>query len=194
MKKSILSWLLFGLSLQSLMIQAQAASPAGLPSGGSVVAGQASIQQSGGSLTVSQASNRAIIDWSSFSVAAGKTTQFNNGSGFTNLSDGSGIAGSATSSLTVNDVTLWDAGQYAVVISNASGMVTSESASLEIITNQAPTIATAPTNLWVLPGAPAAFAVTAVGDDPVSYCWLFNGTNLSNGGAIAGARAHTGQP
>ena len=99
MKKSILSWPLFGLSLQSLMVQAQAASPAGLPGGGSVVAGQASIGQSGASLTVNQAGSRAIIDWSSFSVAAGKSVQFNNGSGATLNRVGGGAVSAIDGSL-----------------------------------------------------------------------------------------------
>ncbi len=44
-----------------------------LPTDGVVVAGKASVGQQGGSLTITQTSNRAVIDWKSFSVSAGNT-------------------------------------------------------------------------------------------------------------------------
>ncbi len=40
-----------------------------LPEGGNVVAGQASISQSGNTMTVNQSTNKAIINWNSFSIA-----------------------------------------------------------------------------------------------------------------------------
>src|SRR5579875_3364111 len=46
------------------------------PAGGSVAGGSASISSSGSTLTVSQTSDRAIIDWSSFDIGSGETTQF----------------------------------------------------------------------------------------------------------------------
>jgi len=55
-----------------------------LPTGGQVVAGQATIGlPSGSSLVVDQQSARAVIDWQSFSIGAGGTVQFNNGAGAT---------------------------------------------------------------------------------------------------------------
>jgi filamentous hemagglutinin family protein len=67
---------------------AMAASPAMagpvLPTGGSVAAGNAGIgQPAGNTLTVSQSSQRAIINWGSFSIGAGGTVDFNNGNGAT---------------------------------------------------------------------------------------------------------------
>jgi len=47
------------------------------PLGGVVVNGSASIQSSGNTVTVNQATNRAVIDWQGFSIGAGETTQFN---------------------------------------------------------------------------------------------------------------------
>ena len=44
---------------------------------GSVAAGAASISQAGGNLTVNQLSDRAIINWQSFSIGADQTAQFN---------------------------------------------------------------------------------------------------------------------
>ncbi len=47
------------------------------PQGASVVAGQASVQQSGALTTVHQASQRAVIDWRSFNLSATETVRFN---------------------------------------------------------------------------------------------------------------------
>jgi len=59
------------------------AAPA-LPTGGQVTAGAANIGAvSGSSLTVTQASDRAIIDWQGFSVGEGGAVRFENGSGAT---------------------------------------------------------------------------------------------------------------
>jgi len=46
------------------------------PSGGQVVAGAANILESGGALTVNQASNLAIINWRDFSIKTGELTKF----------------------------------------------------------------------------------------------------------------------
>lgn len=47
------------------------------PQGGQVVAGSASIQQTGNTTTINQGSNRAAIDWSSFSVGKTEAVRFN---------------------------------------------------------------------------------------------------------------------
>ena len=41
-----------------------------------------------------------------------------------------------------------------------------------------PLVVTHPTNLFILPGTNATFAVTATGTAPLFYQWRFNGTNL----------------
>ncbi len=46
------------------------------PNGGTVVAGAANIQATGNSLNITQASDRAIINWQGFSVGAGQITNF----------------------------------------------------------------------------------------------------------------------
>ncbi|MBP6785031.1 MAG: filamentous hemagglutinin N-terminal domain-containing protein, partial [Verrucomicrobiales bacterium] len=46
------------------------------PSGGEVAAGVAGITSQGSTLTITQGSDRAIINWQDFSIAAGQTTQF----------------------------------------------------------------------------------------------------------------------
>lgn len=47
-----------------------------LPRGGNVVAGQASIAQSGSAMTVTQSASRAVIDWQGFSIGQGNTVNF----------------------------------------------------------------------------------------------------------------------
>jgi filamentous hemagglutinin family protein len=54
-----------------------------LPTGGAYVAGSGSIASSGAATTITQSSLRGIIDWHSFSIGAGNTVTFNNGTGAT---------------------------------------------------------------------------------------------------------------
>ena len=54
-----------------------------VPANGQIVAGAASIVQNGTTLTFNQSSNRAIVNWTNFSINQGETVQFNNGSGAT---------------------------------------------------------------------------------------------------------------
>lgn len=61
-----------GLALGSLHPQVLRANP----SGGSVAAGTAGISSHGSTLTITQGSNRAIINWQDFSISAGETTRF----------------------------------------------------------------------------------------------------------------------
>jgi len=78
------TWPIFGLTLASLIAPSVIAATPALPTGGQLQAGLAVIgSPSGASLTVSQSSNRAIIDWSSFSIGQGASVQFNNGAGAT---------------------------------------------------------------------------------------------------------------
>lgn len=56
---------------------AQTVAPNAQPTGGRVVAGAASIAQTAAQTTITQASNRAAIDWQSFNVGANQSVQFN---------------------------------------------------------------------------------------------------------------------
>lgn len=49
---------------------------AGLPMGGTVAAGSVASDLTGNRLTLTQTGNRAIIDWTSFNINAGKTVEF----------------------------------------------------------------------------------------------------------------------
>ena len=68
-----------------------------LPQGGRVIAGGVGITTSGNTTTVTQTSNRAIVNWDSFSVGAGDTVQFvQPGAGAAILNR---VTGNATSSI-----------------------------------------------------------------------------------------------
>ncbi len=47
-----------------------------LPTGGNVVGGQASINQSGTTMNINQVSNRAAVDWNTFNVGSNSTVNF----------------------------------------------------------------------------------------------------------------------
>ena len=108
----------------------------------------------------------------------------------TNLTDGGNISGSATATLTISDVTTTNAGAYAVLLNNAAGGLTSSNALLTIVPSP-PVIVQQPTNQTVLPGAPATFSVTVVGNTPCFYHWQANGTNLHNGLTFGGVTNST---
>ncbi|CAM2143040.1 Filamentous hemagglutinin [Pararobbsia alpina] len=55
----------------------------GLPTGGHFVAGSGSIATAPFATTITQTSQRGIVDWNSFSIGNGNTVMFNNGSGAT---------------------------------------------------------------------------------------------------------------
>ena len=61
----------------AVVFAATAVAPArGNPSGGTVTAGSATIAAGPATVTVQQTSNRAIINWQSFSIGAGELTRF----------------------------------------------------------------------------------------------------------------------
>jgi hypothetical protein len=95
----------------------------------------------------------------------------------TNLTDYGHISGSATSTLTLSNVSWADDAGYSVVISNAVGVVTSTVATLTVI--MPPLITSQPQSLAVSGGQGAAFSVTAVGTPPLLYQWWFNGAALA---------------
>jgi probable HAF family extracellular repeat protein len=73
-------------------------------------------------------------------------------------------------------------GAYALTASAAdSSGLTSTSSVINVVVDIPPTITTQPTNQTVTKGSNAVFAVTAAGTAPLSYRWLFNGTNTLAG-------------
>jgi uncharacterized delta-60 repeat protein len=105
----------------------------------------------------------------------------------TPLNDSANISGSHTPTLALTNVLGADAGQYAAVISDASGSVTSLVASLTVLD---PLLTSQPLSQTNIAGQSASFSVTALGTSPL-YQWLQNGTNLSDGGNVWGSQAAT---
>ena len=83
------------------------------------------------------------------------------------------FASSTASNLRVQNLSITNAGTYCVVVANSSGAVTSSPAVLNI----APYIVADPTNSEVGHQQPT-FAVTAAADQPMTYYWYLNETNL----------------
>src|SRR5204863_266950 len=99
--------------------------------------------------------------------------------------------GSSSLTLTLGNVTAADAGDYAVIVTNQAGSVVSSSARLTVITATPPSIVSQPQSQTVNLGQSASFSVTATGTAPLSYAWMKNGTQLSDGGNITGSRTET---
>lgn len=93
------------------------------------------------------------------------------------------IAGATGASFTIASPQEADSGDYAVVVSNDFGVVTSDVAVLTVEPLLAPTITVQPASRTVGLGLPTTFSVTASGTAPLSYQWRFNGTPI--GGANA---------
>jgi photosystem II stability/assembly factor-like uncharacterized protein len=92
---------------------------------------------------------------------------------------GTNLPGASTSTYSITDAQPANAGDYQVVVSDFSGAITSAVTVLTVTGSPAlPIITTQPQSLLVNPGANATFSVTATGSAPLSYQWLFFGTNL----------------
>ena len=115
----------------------------------------------------------------SFSVAVSGTSPFT----YQWQKDGEDIVGATNGTLSLSNVQATDAGSYAVVVSNAAGPVTSNTAALSVITP--PSIIVPPASQTVSVGGDVTFGVTATGTAPLSYQWKKNTV------AIVGATATT---
>ncbi len=102
------------------------------------------------------------------------------------LTNGGDISGANTATLRISNVTDLDAALYSVVVSNAVNSITSDDAVLEVIYSP-PGITAQPASQTVVAGTTVSFAVAAVGDQPLSYQWQENGTNLVDGGGLSGS-------
>jgi len=94
----------------------------------------------------------------------------------TNLPADARITGTDSSTLSISSILLADAGGYSVVVSNASGSVTSVIATLTPL--GLPVITTQPLSRTVPAGTNVTFSVTASGLAALSYQWRFAQTNL----------------
>jgi hypothetical protein len=112
----------------------------------------------------------------SFSVSVSGTSPFT----YQWKKDGVAIAGAISSTYTINSTASSDAGSYSVVASNSAGSVTSNAATLTLVTTvTAPSITTQPSAASVTAGNSTTFSVAASGTSPFSYQWRKDGTSIS---------------
>ena len=86
---------------------------------------------------------------------------------------------SSMPSLIFGSVSASDAGYYSVIITNLDGSVTSSSAALSVILS--------PTSRTNGASSTATFTATVFSPETLSFQWLKNGTNLTDGSNISGA-------
>jgi hypothetical protein len=90
--------------------------------------------------------------------------------------NGSPIPGATSAALTIDNLTLADAGQYQAVILNEGGYVISQVAELTVLIGV--TIEEQPRNQTVRAGTNVNFSVFASSSSTIRYQWRLNGTNL----------------
>ncbi len=87
--------------------------------------------------------------------------------------NGTAISGATGSTYVLTNAQETSEGNYDVLVSNNSGSVESDAASLTVVIPA--TITSHPSSLILAPGATGTFSVTAEGDGALSYRWLSNG-------------------
>jgi len=98
-----------------------------------------------------------------------------------NLMNGTNVSGALTSCLVITNVQTSNAGIYSVIVSNFSGFITSTVAPFTVnLALVYPAVKILPQNQTVDSGMNVTLNATAVGAVPLSYQWLFNGTNLES--------------
>ncbi len=95
--------------------------------------------------------------------------------------NGSDIPGATSADFTIPNVTAADAGQYQVIVQNASGPTASAVAQLDV--NTTPLITLDPLSQVVDPGANVTLSGDARGGQPISYSWLKDGS--ASGGSTS---------
>jgi hypothetical protein len=108
-----------------------------------------------------------------FIVVAGGTPPF----GYQWSFDRTNMIGATNSALTLTNVQLSQAGNYAVVVTNLYGSVTSSNSVLTLLP-QPPIILAQPVSETNVVGGTASFTVIASGTLPLSYQWRFGTSNI----------------
>lgn len=105
------------------------------------------------------------------------------------LSNGSGVAGATTATLTLTGVDPADAGSYSVVVGNNG--VTAESSTAALVVQTVPVIDSQPFDVVANPGESAVFTVSASGIPAPSYQWRKDGVDLADGPGVSGSTTAT---
>ncbi len=120
-------------------------------------------------------------------VGGGLSYQWRKGS--VDLATGGRVFGTDSATLQIANISVADAGAYAVMVTNLQGQVLSASATLTV--RVPPTLSLQPKSATVVTGKTAKFTVAAKGTAPFTYLWQKNGKNLKNGAGVTGATAAT---
>lgn len=99
------------------------------------------------------------------------------------LHNSTNLPGQTSSVLTLTNFQLRYVGNYYVIVGNAFGSITSTVVVLHI----SPGIVTQPTNQTVMPGSAIGFTALANGEQPLTYQWQLNGTNLTDNSTYSGS-------
>ncbi len=111
------------------------------------------------------------------------------------LKNGKNIAGATSSSLTLSNLKTTNAGSYTVIVTNAGGSVTSNSATLKVVSKVVPLyILVQPKPIADKVGAKVTLSVTvnAPATKPITYQWFMGNVPVKNeAGHINGAKTDT---
>ena len=97
--------------------------------------------------------------------------------------NGTNILNATSALYSIPSVGTDNAGDYAVVITNAAGAAASSNAALTVVLS--------PKSRTNYASSTATFTATAFGPESLNYQWQKNGTNLVNGGNLSGATNST---
>jgi hypothetical protein len=100
------------------------------------------------------------------------------------------ISGTHGPQLSFSPVSVGDAGQYSVRVSDGTNTLLSSAAGM-VVDAVVPNFTNSPVDLRINSGGTASFSAGVGGNLPVQYAWLRDGAPLMNGGRIAGADTPT---
>lgn len=138
-----------------------------------------------GAINLSAQSPAILVQPISQSAAPGTRVTFNvtaTGTGQLHYQwkkNGADLAGELSATLVIASVVAADAGDYAVIVSNAAASTTSAVARLTVGALQMPAILTPPTNQTVSAGATVTLRASASGSAPLSFQWKKNGIEIA---------------
>jgi len=93
------------------------------------------------------------------------------------LKNGTNIPGATSATYSLLSIQNSDQGNYAVVVQNGGGSVTSSTVTVTVLS--APTIGVPPLSQAVAAGQNVSLSTVATGSGTLSYQWTFNGSHLS---------------
>jgi alpha-tubulin suppressor-like RCC1 family protein len=104
------------------------------------------------------------------------------------LTNGGRYSGADDNTLTISGVDFADAGDYVAVLTNASGVVTSDTA--HVVIGNPPVLTLQPTNQTWIAGTTRSLAAQATGTDPLAYQWYLGVTPLTNNARLSGTTSN----